>query len=443
MSIPPDDTSSKSSFGSSGLVSFVSFVLLPIFAFALGWSVAETNFENRENIPPETELVNGEEEIISESNIDSLDVSLLKDALSILQQRYVDPEEIDPEKMKYGIVRGLVWSLEDPYSAFMSPEESSEFEHELGGDLEGIGAELTVRDGAIVVVSPLRDSPAERAGLLPEDIILEVDGEEALSSEFLSVVKRIRGKKGTEVTIGVFRPDTREKLDIVITRDEIRVETVKTTWEEDIVVLEVSQFGTNTEAEFDAALADALAKNPKAIILDLRFNSGGLLETAQLMVSAFQKSGKVVVQKGRPGEVYPLYVTGNVKTDLPLVVLQNAGSASASEIVAGALQDHERAAIIGEQSFGKGTVQELIPMRGGAHLRVTIAKWYTPNNTNIGEVGITPDLEVARTPEDIKEERDPQLDMALRYLGGESVEDLKKELEEQKELSLLNPSDLD
>jgi len=407
----------------SNVLSFLSFILLPVFAFGLGWSVSESNSSEYE-----TELLDGENEmVISSNDFEEIDVSLLRDAVSLVREKYVDPEQIDPDRMKYGIVRGLIWSLEDPYSEFMSPQESEEFEDELGGELQGIGAELTVRDGAIIVVSPLRDSPAERAGLFPEDIILKVDGEDALGKDFLNVIKRIRGEKGTEVVLTIFRPETSEELEIKIIRDQIRVHTVEVDWKDDIAVLEVSQFGSNTEAEFNKTLSEVLVKNPKGIILDLRFNSGGFLDTAIKMVSVFQKEGRVVIQKGRPPETHSLFVNGRVRTDLPLVVLQNGGSASASEIVAGALQDHGRAVVIGEQSFGKGTVQEVIPMRDGSHLRVTVAKWLTPNERDIGKVGIEPDLLIERSLEDFKEKRDPQMDTALRYLRGESLEDLKAE----------------
>jgi len=241
----------------------------------------------------------------------------------------------------------------------------------------------------------------------------------------LKVIKKIRGKKRTTVVLTIYRPALGEKLDISITRDKIRIETVTLSWSDDIALIEVSQFGTNTTAEFTKTLSDALVKNPKGIVLDLRFNSGGYLDTAVDMVSAFQKNGTVVIQKGRPPETESKITTGNVKTDLPLVILQNGGSASASEIVAGAIQDLKRGIVIGEKSFGKGTVQELVPMENGAHLRLTIAKWLTPGGRDIGEKGIEPDLVVARTIEDIKAERDPQMDAALRFLRGESLDTLK------------------
>lgn len=417
----------RGAFRGGGALSFLAIVLIPIFAFTLGWTLAKSNTPHLS-----TELTNADGTVLSSEKIEGIDTSLLRDAIEIVRKKYVDPDAIDPEKIKYGIVRGMVWTLDDPYSEFMSPKENADFEDDLNGDLEGIGAELTIREGVIVVVSPLRDSPAERAGLLPKDIILKVDGVEAPGEDFLNVVKRIRGKKGSDVTLSVFRPDTSEEKEITITRDNIRVETVTLEWQGDIAVLQISQFGTNTTDEFYAALDTALAKNPKGIILDLRFNSGGFLEKAVDVVSAFKKTGKVVIQKGRPPQSEVIYTTGNLKTDLPLVVLQNGGSASASEIVAGALQDLGRAVVVGEQSFGKGTVQELVPMQKGASLRITIAKWLTPNERDIGKVGITPDVMVKRTIKDFENEYDPQMEAAVKLLNGADVEHVKNEYNKEK-----------
>ncbi len=418
-------TDSQGGYHGGGPISFISFVLLPIFAFSLGWVIAESKVD--EQGPPPTEFIDTDATIIPDADIDSIDVSLMRDAISIIKEKFVDPSQIDPEKMKYGIVRGLIWSLNDPYSEFMSPEESEDFEHELDGDLEGIGAELTVKQGAIIVVSPLRDSPAEKAGLLPEDIILKVDGEPASGEDFLNVVKKIRGKKGSTVNILVFRTSTGEEKEIKIKRDKIRVETVELKWEGPIAIIEVSQFGTNTEQEFKKALSEVSTKDAQGIILDLRYNSGGYLDTAIEVVSAFKKTGIVVIQKGRPPDTKKMYTSGNVKTDLPLVVLQNRGSASASEIVAGAIQDLKRGIVVGDQSFGKGTVQEVIPMHDGSHLRITIARWLTPNGRSINKVGITPDILLKRSLEDIENDIDPQMDFAVKYLQGESLENLKSE----------------
>lgn len=412
--------------GSSGNIEFISFsafIALPILAFILGWYASEMKYQH--SSLPLTTFTSEEDKKDGYPEKDQkggdIDISLLKEAIDIIRSKYVDQSAIDPKKMEYGIVRGLVWSLNDPYSEFLSPEESSDFEHELDGDLEGIGAELTVKKGSIVVVSPLRDSPAEEAGLLPEDIILKVDGAEASGDDFLNVIKKIRGKENTAVVLDIFRPETATELSLSLVRKKIKVETVDLSFDDDIAIIEVSQFGTNTDTEFEKALTEALTKDPRGIVLDLRFNSGGYLDKAVSMVSAFQKTGKVVIQKGRPPEITSIFVDGNAKTDLPLVVLQNRGSASASEIVAGALQDLGRAVIVGEKSFGKGTVQELVKMKGGAHLRVTIAKWLTPNGRDIGKVGIEPDIFIERTTEDFEADRDPQMEAALHYLRGEEV----------------------
>lgn len=428
MNFPSRNTGSSKT---TGPLSFFAFIALPILAFLLGWYASE--MKRTHSLPPVTTIIT-EDENINSTEEEEINISLLQEAIGIIREKYVDQNKIDRKKMEYGIVRGLVWSLDDPYSEFLSPEESVDFEHQLDGDLEGIGAELTLKKGSIVVVSPLRDSPAETAGLLPEDIILKVDGTEALGDDFLNVIKKIRGEEGSTVNLDIFRPATAEEFSVDIIRAKIKVETVDLSFQDDIAVLEVSQFGTNTDKEFEKALTEALTKNPRGIVLDLRFNSGGYLDKAVSMVSAFQKSGKVVIQKGRPPETTSLFVDGNVMTDLPLVVLQNRGSASASEIVAGALQDLGRAVVIGEKSFGKGTVQELVKMKGGANLRITIAKWLTPNGRDIGQVGIEPDILIKRTTEDFENDQDPQMEAALRYLRGEEVvPDTEEEPEEKEE----------
>jgi len=408
----------KNKFFGENFVFYVFFILLPIFTFFLGYQISERqkNEISIEKVPAET----------SEKKTEKIDLSFMRDALKVAKEHFVDPEKIDPDKIKFALARAVIWSLDDPYSEFMTPEEMHDFADEIDGNLEGIGAELTVKNGAIVVVSPLRDSPAEKAGLLPNDVVLKINDEKADADKFISMIKKIRGKPGTKVAITIFRPKTGEEKTFEITRKKLHVKSVKLKWREKIAILEVSQFGTDTEKEFNEALAKALAKNPRGIILDLRFNGGGFLDTAIKMVSAFLKDGKVVIQEGRPPETLSYFVTGNVKTDLPLVILQNGGSASASEIVAGAIQDHGRGTIIGEQSFGKGTVQDIIKVHGGANVKITVAKWLTPKGNWISEVGITPDIKIPRTDDDFENDRDPQLDAAVDFLKGKTPEEIAK-----------------
>ncbi|PCI25345.1 peptidase S41 [Candidatus Peregrinibacteria bacterium] len=333
-----------------------------------------------------------------------------------IQANYVDPEIFsEQEPFEYGMIKGLLLGLDDPYSYFMTPDENNDFQESLQGNFQGIGAELTVIDGAITIVTPLKDSPAQNAGLMPDDIIIKVNTEDITKMGLLSVVAKIRGEKGTVVELEVFRPSISDTKIIEVTRDVIKVDSVESEWFENIALIEINQFGETTVKEFYTHLSKILEKKPEGIIVDLRYNGGGYLEGAINISSAFLPANvDVVTVKGRSDEVPNVSRMTRIKdTKTPLIVLINKGSASASEIVAGALQDHNRAIILGEQSFGKGTVQEVLPLPKGAALRVTVAKWYTPDDHGINKEGITPDVFVEKTIEDSQEKRKPQLNAAL------------------------------
>lgn len=412
---------------------FFGFILVPIFAFILGFHVASRDiFPDKELDPSTLDPEKSSKAMSLFRNLleKEIDLQLIEEMLAIIDDKYVDPEKIDSQKITYGLAKGLIYSLEDPFSGYMTPDESSDFQEGLDGSLEGIGAELTMKNGNVVVVSPLKNSPAISSGLLPQDIIVKVDDEDINELSLEKVVQKIRGLPNTKVKITVARRNTDELIDIEIIRQKIIVESVTMKMIDDIAILEVSQFGTNTKEEFKKYLSDAIVNNPAGIVLDLRFNSGGFLEKARDLVSFFVDDGKVVVIKSRPPNIENIFVNGEKITDLPLVVLQNKGSASASEIVSGALKDFGRATIIGTTSFGKGTVQEVVPLKHGGNLRITIAKWLTPNGVNINEKGIEPDYYVENTLEDYKNERDPQMDAAIKFLHHEDISDLVTEKEE-------------
>jgi len=395
----------------SSIPKFLGFIILLAFVFALGWHTGTRQYTTNET---QTNIQSS----ITPSNTERVDMQLFWDVWSLLASKYVDPTVLDYKNMVYGAIRGMVWSLEDPYTTFLTPKENKDFQESLGGTLEGIGAELTLRDSLITVVSPLKNSPAKRAGLLPEDIILKVNGDDVQDFTLEQVVMKIRGPRGTKVTLTIGRKGSEEPFDLVIERETINISSVEWKMIGSIAHIELNQFGDKTKEEFTRAIGDLLLKRPTGIILDLRYNGGGYLDGAVDIVSEFVEKGKVVsVKKRNPNEDEVIYVTGKARmAQTPMVVLINKGSASASEIVAGAIRDSGRGIIIGESSFGKGTVQEVENLIDGSSLRVTIAKWFTPNNINISKVGIKPDIEVKRTPEDIKANRDPQLDAAIEYL---------------------------
>ena len=350
-----------------------------------------------------------------------VDIELLWTVWRLIDRHYVDPDSLQVDKLRFGAVGGLVRGIGDPYSAFMTPKESNDFQEVLRGELEGIGAELTMREGVIVVVAPLKGSPASAVGLMPQDIITHVDGKDMSESSLHDAVSIIRGPQGTDVTLTVFRPKISDKLDITITRDEIKVPSVEyeviETGTGSVGYIEINQFGEGTVREARAAAKSLAGEDIAGVVLDLRFNGGGFLDGAIDIASIFLQDGKIVSVHRRGEEVESHYAYGDpIIPDLPMAILINEGSASASEIVSGALQDHSRATIIGKKSFGKGTVQEVIDLPEGSSLRVTVAKWHTPNGKDLSEEGVVPDVEVEMDMEAFVDGEDAQKERALEYV---------------------------
>lgn len=365
-----------------------------------------------------------EAEIVADNHIISeFDTNLFNEVYDLIKRKYVSPEVFsEPEPFEYGMIKGLIYGLDDPYSSFMTPEENKDFIESLDGNFEGIGAELTIKSGMPTIVTPLKNSPAAKSGLLPGDVIIKVDGKEIQNMPLREVVKLIRGESDTEVVLSVYRPSEIKNLDISIKRGVIEIPSVESKIiEKDgkkIAHIEINQFGSHTDLEFNKQFQEMISKGSEGIILDLRFNGGGFLEAAVKVLSVFfeEKKNVVSVKTRDTLEERIAYPTSFSDEKIPVVVLQNKGSASASEILSAALQDYERAVVVGEQSFGKGTVQEVIDLPGGSSLRVTIAKWLTPNGNEINEKGVSPDIIVEKTEEDYKSEKNPQLDKAIEEL---------------------------
>ncbi len=341
-----------------------------------------------------------------------VDFSLFWDSWNLVKDKYVKP--VDDKERLYGAVAGQVASLGDPYSAFLKPADNDRFTEELSGNFEGIGAELVQKDGMVTVVAPLEGSPAAAAGLQPDDVIVKIDGKDAPAS-LEEAVKMIRGKKGTQVKLTVARNNNLQ--DISITRDVIQDKSVTYTKKDTVGIIKVSQFSGNTTQLLDESLEKAKKDGVKSIVLDMRNNPGGLLNVSVELVSRFIEPGVVVYERGKDGQdVAENTVNVKERTTLPMVVLVNKGSASASEITAGALQDAGRAKIVGEVTFGKGSVQSIEPLKDGSSVKITIAEWLTPKKREINKVGIKPDVEVGLSEDDAKNKRDPQLDKALELL---------------------------
>lgn len=401
----------------SGSRPYLAFFIIAVVSFVLGWqTTAYGIFDifDQKDVSKDGELLQTEPE--------DVDLNLFWTVWGELEKKYVNKDALDKENMVYGAIQGMVDSLEDPYTVFMTPSESEEFDASLNGKLEGIGAELTVENKNLVVVSPLRKSPAEKAGLLAGDIIYKIEGEDASDMTLLEAVTKIRGEKGTTVTLTIIRENVAKPFDVSIVRDSINIESVTVEELEDgqIAYISVNQFNDRTNEEFGKAISELLLDEPKGVIVDLRFNGGGYLDIAVELLSYLLPSHtEAVTLKERGKEDNILYTNGNAKLlDVPLVVIVNGSSASASEIVAGAIQDHERGVVLGTQSFGKGSVQEVEDFADGSSIRLTIAKWFTPNGRTIDEVGLTPDIIVELTEEDIAKEYDRQKEEAIKYLKG-------------------------
>lgn len=354
------------------------------------------------------------------ANTGDLDLRTMWTVKDLLEKKYIHTEKLDNEKMAYGAVKGMVAALDDQFTEFMDPKETVDFNESLNSELEGIGAELTVRNAMLVVVSTVKESPAQKAGLLPDDIVMKIDGKEVNDMTLYDAINKIRGEKGTSVTLSILRKGKKDAFDVKIDRARITVESVTSKEiEKGIWQVAINEFSDDTKVEFNQIIDDIKQKNPKGIVLDLRYNGGGYLEGSVDILSAFIRGQQevVAVEYRDSKENEKLKTSGNPQfPDLPLVVLINKGTASASEIVTAAIQDMKRGLIMGETSYGKGTVQEVDPLPDGSSLRFTIAHWNAPSGRNINEIGITPDREVKPEEGDQDKAYDRQLDEAVKYL---------------------------
>ncbi len=402
--------------------SMKKYIFIPIWIilfaviFGFGFFIGQTN-------QPSIDKIEG----ISNKDLGqstSVDFSLFWDAWHMIEKKHVDRLNLDVQKMIYGAVKGLFDSLDDPYTVFMEPEKSKMFLDDMSGSFEGIGAEIGIRKGVLTVISPLEGNPAQKAGLKPGDKIFKVDDILTADLSLDQAVEIIRGEQGTEVTLLIARDEWEEVREIKIIRDTIQIPIIK--WEkidldnenEWVAYIQLYHFTENSADQFRKTIQQALKENPKGIILDVRNNPGGYLEIAVDIASWFLPKGELVVAED--------YGNGNrnehrskgygLLEDMPTIVLINEGSASASEILAGALRDIKGIKIVGQKSFGKGSVQQLEKLKDGSSAKITVAKWLTPAGTNINKEGIIPDEEVELTFEDVDEMRDPQLDKAIELL---------------------------
>lgn len=345
----------------------------------------------------------------------NLDFSLFWDVWNKVLAQY--PGTIDQKEMLYGSINGMLTGLGDPYSIFFKPSENQQFQEDLQGVFEGIGVELVYRNQQIVVVSALPDSPAAKVNIKPKDVVLKVNGQSVADKTLDEVVALIRGKSGTSVTLSLYREKADKPIEVTLVREKFTIKSLTYEMKDGLLVIKVRQFGDDTDKLMKEAADYAKQQQAKGIVLDLRDNPGGYLDGAISMVSYFVKDGVVVKEKYKDNKIEEHKVTGDATlSDIPLVVLVNDGSASASEIVAGALQDDQRAKLVGVKTYGKGSVQDFLEMQDKTALKLTIAKWLTPKDREINGTGIEPDIKVELSDQDIVAGKDPQMEAAVGQL---------------------------
>ena len=348
-------------------------------------------------------------------------LSLLEEGINVIDAKYADRDDINRDDLFYGAMSGMLKALNDPYSVFLEPQDTKIFQEDVGGIFEGIGAEIGIRDETLTVISPLKDNPAERAGVKAGDKILYVDGEDTAGISLDKAVQIIRGKKGSTVVLTISREGLEDNLKIPVVRDTIKIPIIEWNKEgDDIAYIAFSHFTETAAADFENVAHEILQSDARRIILDLRNNPGGFLEIAVDIAGWFMEPEEIVLieERRRESKTKSYKTSGSAAlSDFPLVVLINEGSASPAEILAGALRDNRGISLIGGTTFGKGSVQELVNLSDGSSIKITIAKWLTPNGTSIEDNGLAPDIVVEMTQEIFDTDGDVQLQRAIEVVN--------------------------
>lgn len=406
----------------NGILAILLIVLGGVIGYKVGAGQSVPLLSKAFAVLPSSKLIN----TTAPERYQNVDFTQFWEVWQRLEEQYVDPSKFDTRKMVDGAIAGMTSSLGDPYTIYLPKEDQKRAQDDLNGSFEGVGIQLGYKNQTIAVISPLKGLPAEREGVLAGDYILKIkDPKKAIEKETAGMslpeaVSIIRGPKGTEVTLTFLR-EGGQPFEKTLKRETIVVPSVELSFIEKngqkVAHLKLSQFGGRTNQEWNEAVDKILSEKPTGVVLDMRNNPGGYLQEAVSVASEFIPDGLIVTQEGRSDKI-PYYSTKKGRlTTMPVTVLMNKGSASASEIVSGALRDRKKAPLVGENSFGKGTVQDAQEMSDGSGLHVTVAKWVLPGGDWIQEKGIAPTIEVKVTPEEaIKnqtEQKDPQLDRAI------------------------------
>ena len=388
-------------------------VAIVLGSFTLGFFTGQTTVPSVQKIKS---VINQDE-----GKPNAVDFSLFWDAWHLVEEKYVGRQDLDTQKMLYGAIAGMVKGVGDPYTVFMDPEENRQFMEGMTGEFEGIGAELGMRDNILTVIAPLEGTPAQKAGLKPGDKIVKINDKLTTDLSVDEAVVLIRGPKDTEVSLTVMRDEWSDAREIKIIRGTIKIPVIDFKMVDNIAQIKLYEFNQNSADEFDKVAQKIVGqRNVKGIVLDMRNNPGGYLDLSVDIAGWLLPSGQVVAIEDYGNGKKDQYRTsgnGSLK-NIPLVVLINQGSASAAEILAGALRDNRQILLVGEKSFGKGSVQQLQDLLDGSSLKVTVAKWLTPSGKSIQDQGLEPDIKVEMTEQDAQAGRDPQMDKAMEVVKG-------------------------
>ncbi len=391
---------------------FVPIIIVAIIAsFGAGFYVSNMSRPSVEEIKTVSNAELGKAE--------NVDFSLFWDAWKVIEDKFVNRSKLDAQKMVYGAINGMLHALGDPYTVFMPPEENKKFSEDMKGEFGGIGAEIGMRKDILTIIAPLEGSPAKAAGLLPQDKVLKVDGKSTDGMSIDEAINLIRGPKGEAVVLNIFRDGWKDAKDFKIIRDTIVIPVIKWQMKDNkVAYIQLYHFSENSASEFKKVAQEAISAGAKSVVLDMRGNPGGYLESAVDIISWFVSDNQVVaIEDFGNGKKTEYKSVGYQKLmSYPAALLVDAGSASASEIVAGALRDLRNIKLVGTKTFGKGSVQQVEQMRNGSSLKITVAKWLTPSGKSIMDEGLEPDEKVELTEDDINNNRDPQLDKALEML---------------------------